>query len=62
MQRTLLAWLGLVVGLSAALVSVGWIYLTRSVQFPGDFRLIAGGLALLSLIMALRCGRIARAR
>ena len=61
-QRILLSWLGVAIGLSAAVVTGASLWLTRLSHFPGDFRLIAGGLALLSLIMALRCGRIARAR
>ena len=61
-QRTVLSWLGVAVGLAAALVTGAWIYLSRLEHLPGGFRLIAGGLALLSLIMALRCARIARAR
>lgn len=61
-QRALLSWLGVAVGLAAAVVTGAWLWLSRLSHLTGDFRLIAGGLALLSLIMALRCGRIARVR
>ena len=61
-QRALLSWLGVAVGLTAAVVTGAWLWLSRLTHLPYDFRLIAGGLALLALIMALRCGRIARAR
>lgn len=62
--RRLLGWLGVAVGLCAAAVSAGWLWLTRVAAPPaaGDFRLIAAGLALLALVMALRCARAARAR
>jgi len=60
--RRLLGWLGVAVGLAAAGVSAGWIWLVRGHTLPGDLRLLAGGLALLAVIMALRCARAARAR
>jgi len=60
--RRLLGWLGVAVGLSAAGVSAGWIWLVRGHTLPGDLRSIAAGLALLALVMALRCARATRAR
>jgi hypothetical protein len=58
-QRRLLGWLGAGVGLLAASLASCWIWLTRIADQPGDLRLIAGGLGLLSLVMALRCARLA---
>lgn len=62
MSRPFLAWLGTAVGITAAVVTVAWFWLARNVPLASDRRMIAAGLALLCLIMALRCGRIARAR
>jgi hypothetical protein len=61
-QRRLLGWLGAGVGLLAAAMVGGWLWLTRIVPLDEDLRLLAAGVGLAALIMGLRCGRIARAR
>ena len=59
-QRAFLAWIGVAVGITAGVVTAAWLWLSRYVALPGDRRMIATGLALLCLIMALRCGRLTR--
>jgi len=61
LQRRLLGWLGVAVGLSAASVTAAWVWLTRFERPPHDIRPIAACLGLLALLMALRCGRASRA-
>jgi hypothetical protein len=56
-SRTLLVWLGALVGLSAAAVTATWVHLAARWGVPDEQRMLAAGLALLSLIMAFRCGR-----
>lgn len=61
-QRRLLAGLGAGVGLLAAALTGAWLWLTRIVSLDDDLRLLAAGLGLAALIMAVRCGRLLRAR
>ena len=58
-QRRLLGWLGAGVGLIAAALAGGWLWLTRIVPLDDDLRLLAAGLGLALLIMATRCVRLA---
>ena len=64
LQRRLLAWLAVVVGLAACAVTGAWLWLSRvtTAPAPGDFRLVAAGLGLLLLVMALRCAAVVRSR
>ncbi|HZM01105.1 MAG TPA: hypothetical protein VFD43_12730 [Planctomycetota bacterium] len=59
-QPNTLQWLAVAVGVSAAAVTAAWIWLTRFERLPVDDRLTVAGFGLLALVMALRCGRLAR--
>lgn len=58
-QRRLLAVLGVGVGLLAAALTGGWLWLTRIVPLDDDLRLLAAGFGLAALGMALRCAWLA---
>jgi len=61
-RRRTLVGLAAVVGLLAAALTAGGLWLTRAAPADDDLRLLAAGLGLAVLIMALRCGRLLRAR
>jgi hypothetical protein len=58
-NRTGLPWMGLAVGLSTAVLGATWLGLARMTgEGPGGLAIL-GGLSLLALVMAGRCGRAA---
>jgi hypothetical protein len=61
-QRGILAWLGVAVGLVAAVVTAAWVWLARLAGVSGDHVLFASLLALFSLVMCVRCMQAARER